>query len=101
MSKKNRNKRARQAARPASPDSSSSSPAPKPRFKTIPYQDIDPRAWQLAQELEALSEIPGLGRMSGSNLKREQAFRAKLSKVPYQHFTAALARLRRGESPPS
>lgn len=113
MSKKARNKRRRNQVRAASsPQASqaapqpSTSPAPQPpapkrEFKTLSASDIDPRAWKVAQELEDLTRIPALQRTSGSGLKREQQFRSNLSKVPYRHFTAALARLRRGESPPS
>lgn len=94
---KKRNKR-----RPA--DDSQARPAEaKPQFeyKPFPAEEISPEGWKLAQEYIEMCEVGGLARMSGSEAKREQRFRDRLSKIPYRHFSAALVRLQRGEQPPS
>lgn len=76
---------------------------PKPQFeyKPFPVEEISPEGWQLAQEYLDMCDIGGLARITGAEAKRERRLKERLSKITYRHFTAALVRLQRGETPPA
>lgn len=106
---KKRNKRRHPATQTSSSPAPAASPAvkatPQPakkEYKSLSVEEISPEAWALAQEYLDMCEIGGMARVTGSQAKREQKFRERISKLPqYRQFSSALVRLQRGEQPPS